>query len=161
MYILDAPNKETFREEDEQDILYRIKLYKEEGINVSDIALQNAFDENDIYEEDVEDFCNLYDLENELSLDLIIDKTMFYNFETNIMGAWDTEYNVEDYIYQNYHKDWQFIKDLLDNNEGYKLATAIHGENGYLYFSPGYHFVNREGYMIYKSEEELTEDYLI
>lgn len=163
MYTLKIDGIPEYSSEDEQEIVYRIKTAIDQGKSCIEINLTNAFDEDDIYKEDAEDFMKQYDLSDQRAIESILSTTQFYNFNSGVMENAELENGPYDYIFENYHTDKELINNLLARNPEYKLATAIFGENGYLYLSPGYHFVNREGYMIYKTDsgEALVDDYLI
>lgn len=163
MYTLKIEGLKDFVSEDEQEIVYQIKRAVDDGKTYTEMTIVNSFDEDNISEEDIEDFMNQYDLTDQLAIESILETTKFYNFNTKVMEKAELENGPHDYIFENYNIDKKLIDDLMTQNPNYKLATAVLGDNGYLYLSPGRHFVNREGYMLYQTDsgETLTEDYLI
>lgn len=163
MYTLKINDMQDYNSEDEQELVDRIKAALHEGKSYEEMAIVNAFDAEDIYEDNVEDFMNKFDLSGELFIESLFNTVQFYNFTKGVMEYVDTENTPRDYIFDSYHTDKEKIGSLLDSNPEYKLATTVFGDNGYLYLSPGYHFANRDGYMVYITDtgEALTEYYLL
>lgn len=163
MYTLKINGRQDYSSEDEQELVDCIKAALHEGKSYEEMTIVNAFDAEDVYEDNAEDFMNQFDLSGELFIESLFNTVQFYNFTKDVMEYIDTENTPRDYIFDSYHTDKEKIGSLLDSHPEYKLATTVFGDNGYLYLSPGYHFANRDGYMVYMTDtgEALTEYYLL
>jgi len=91
--------------------------------------------------------------------------TMFWNWKTKQFDELGTEFCFEDHVNDRYYiqEEQQLIKDVLVCGDNHYLATIIEGDSSDDPFviSPGYHFVNRIGYVVYKALDKLPQDYWI
>lgn len=98
------------------------------------------------------------------SIDNQINNIRFWNWHTGNFDKLGTELDYQNHVNEYYMKNdvQQLIESILANNSEHHLATIIEVEDEKepFVFSPGYHFVNRLGYVIYKGEE-LQQDYNI
>lgn len=87
----------------------------------------------------------------------------FWNWEKSCFDepgtfTWEDHFN-DDYFGEN----WNLIKDVVACGDNHFMATIVTADDGDVphVFSPGFHFVNRLGYVVYKAEEELDKDYWV
>ena len=67
--------------------------------------------------------------------------------------AYDSDNSNEDVIWNNYKAASQMMQ------KGHPVATVVDGEDDNLVITPGYHYVNRVGYLVFKEEiKELPEE---
>lgn len=87
----------------------------------------------------------------------------FWNWEKKCFDEpgtfnWEDHYN-DDYFGEN----WNLIKNVVDCGDNHYMATIVTADDDNFphVFSPGFHFVNRLGYVVYKADAELDKDYWV
>lgn len=55
-------------------------------------------------------------------------------------------------MFETFGEELDYIHSLKTNNKSYKHVWTILEDDGKLYYSSGYHFINRMGYLVTKEE---------
>lgn len=140
--------------EDAQDIVEII--LDSEG---QDMSLYNEFDPDDIYHESIEEFMEENDLSEEPNLDTLKNKgVLLYNWET---GEFDDNYTSDfysSYNNENYRSesDIDVLKSVA-SQEDCHIGTVVIVEGGYSAIFDGKRLVSRDGYIVYKSKEKISD----
>lgn len=66
------------------------------------------------------------------------------------------------YMYETYGEEYELVQQHIKNYDENCIWTLINGSNSKMYAIPGWHFVNRLGYLLttVPFEEGKTRDYL-
>ena len=147
-------NQDTHVLEDAQDIV-EIILQSE---NYEGVILYNEFDPDDIYEENIDEFIEENDLSREPNLETLKEKgVLLYNWEAM---EFDDNYTLSFYKYyfnEDYRRDGADMIKAIASQEDCYIGTVIIIEGGYSIIVDGRRLVNRDGYVVYKSKEKISD----
>lgn len=145
---------DTYVLEDAQDIVEAILNYEDRN----NMILYNEFDPDDIYEEDIEEFMNENDLSEEPNLNTLKDKgILLYNWKTM---EFDDDYVsnfYESYLNEDYRGEGANTIRSIASQEDCHIGTSVVIDGGYSVIMNGNRLVNRDGYVVYKSKEKISD----
>lgn len=95
----------------------------------------------------------------------VLDEIELWNWKTKRFDEPGTPFEFDNHVNDMYYnkEEVRYINDVINCGDNHFLATVIEGDcsDDPFIFSPGYHFVNRIGYVVYKAEDKLPQDYWI
>lgn len=153
MYRL-ITNEDIYVLEDAQEIV-EIILQSEDR---EGMILYSEFDPEDIYEEDIDDFMSENDLSGEPNLETLKEKgVLLYNWKAM---KFDDKYTLNFYKYyfnEDYRGEGANMVKAIASQEDCYIGTVIIIEGGYSIIVDGRRLVNRDGYVVYKSKEKISD----
>lgn len=86
----------------------------------------------------------------------LISQVQFWNWNTRQFDDLGTEFSYENHVMQDYHleNNQLYMQDVYNSGDNRYWATVVEAE-GDLILRSGFRYVNRMGYVVYKSEIDI------